>query len=586
MSEKATVIETDVLVVGSGPAGAASTLLLATYGVKTLCVSKYATTSRTPRSHITNQRTMEVMRDLGLELECEAMASPAELMGENVYCTSLVGDELGRVLTWGTHPQRRADYELASPTHMCDLPQNLLEPIMINHAARRGADVRFHTEFVSLKQDETGVMATVRDHLLDRQYDIRAKYLIGADGANSQVVDQVGLPVEGKMGVSGSINVVFEADLTKYVGHRPSVLYWVIQPGSSVGGLGIGVIRMVRPWNKWLCIWGYDIAGGPPDLNEAHARQIVHSLLGDSTIPVKIESTSTWTVNDMYATRLFDNRVFCMGDAVHRHPPTNGLGSNTSIQDAFNLCWKLSHVLQGKAGPELLATYNEERAPVARQVVQRANKSLGDFPPILAALGLFDTKDPEQMQRNIARLKEQSPEAQEQRAALRAAIDGTQYVYNAHGVEMNQRYQSAAIVPDGTPDPGFRRDSELYHAHSGRPGAPVPHVWVTRHGRRVSTLDLCGKGRFSLLSGIAGSPWVEAAAHAAESLGIDLDVHIIGPGQELEDLYGDFARVREIEESGALLVRPDNFICWRAMRWQEGSGDELRAALKRVLSVH
>ncbi|AQH05944.1 2,4-dichlorophenol 6-monooxygenase (plasmid) [Burkholderia sp. KK1] len=585
MSEKLDTIETDVLVVGSGPAGAASTLLLATYGVKTLCVSKFGTTSRTPRAHITNQRTMEVIRDLGIEDECVAKAAPSELMGENIYCTSLVGDELGRVLTWGTHPQRKADYDLASPTHMCDLPQNLLEPILIGNAARRGADVRFHTEFVSLTQDETSVTATVRDRLLDREYDIRAKYLIGADGANSRIVDQVGLPMEGRMGVSGSINVVFEADLTKYVGHRPSVLYWVIQPGSDVGGLGIGVLRMVRPWNKWLCVWGYDIADGVPALDEARALQIVHSLLGDATIPVKIESTSTWTVNDMYASRLFENRVFCMGDAVHRHPPTNGLGSNTSIQDAFNICWKISHVLRGLAGPDLLATYNEERAPVARQVVQRANKSLGDFPPILAALGLFNTKDPEQMQRNMARLKEQSPEAEEQRAALRAAIDGTQYVYNAHGVEMNQRYQSAAIVTDGSPDPGFHRDPELYHDHSSRPGAPIPHVWVTRRGRRISTLDLCGKGRFSLLSGIAGSQWVEAARHAAESLGVRLDVHIIGTGREIEDLYGDFARIRETKESGALLVRPDNIVCWRTSHWQEDSGDQLRTALSRVLSL-
>jgi 2,4-dichlorophenol 6-monooxygenase len=114
----------------------------------------------------------------------------------------------------------------------------------------------------------------------------------------------------------------------------------------------------------------------------------------------------------------------------------------------------------------------------------------------------------------------------------------------------------------------------------------VPHVWLTRHGRRVSTLDLCGKGRFSLLSGITGSPWLEAASHAAESLGIGLDVHIIGPGQELEDLYGDFARIREIEESGALLVRPDNIICWRAMHWDKSSGDRLRAALARALCAH
>ena len=577
------LVETDVLVVGSGPAGAASALLLATYGVRTICVSKFPGTSRTPRSHITNQRTMEVIRDLGLESECVALATPAALMGENIYCTSVTGDELGRVLTWGNHPTRKADYELSSPTSMCDLPQNLLEPAFIRQATLRGADVRFHTEFVSLTQDANGVTATVNDHLLHTRYQIRAKYLIGADGANSTVVSQLNLPLEGKMGVSGSINVVFAADLSEYVAHRPSVLYWVIQPGSSVGGLGIGVVRMVRPWNKWLSIWGYDLAEGPPNLDDEKATSIVHALLGNKDIPVKIEATSTWTVNDMFATRLSEGRVFCLGDAVHRHPPTNGLGSNASIQDAFNICWKLAYVLEGKAAPSLLETYSEERAPVAKQVVQRANKSLGDFPPILGALGLFDTQDPQQMQRNMARLKEDSPEAEDQRARLRGALDGTHYVYNAHGVEMNQRYASTAVVTDGSAEPEARRDFELYHQQSSRPGAPIPHVWLTRRGHRISTLDLCGKGRFSILTGISGAHWATAAKEAAKKLSVEIVVNQIGPGREYEDPYGDFARVRETEESGALLVRPDLFVGWRKAKWAETGGGELLAAMSRIL---
>ncbi|HKY21354.1 MAG TPA: FAD-dependent monooxygenase [Vicinamibacterales bacterium] len=576
-------VETDVLVVGTGPAGGAASVLLATYGIKVLCVSQYAGTARTPRSHITNQRTMEVMRDLGLEEECIRLATPAELMGENIYCTSVTGEELGRVLTWGTHPQRRADYELSSPTMMCDLPQNLLEPLLVGHATRRGADVRFHTEFISLRQDPEGVTAVVRDRLLGQEYEIRAKYLIGADGANSRVVEQIKLPLEGKMGVSGSINVVFEADLSEFVAHRPSVLFWVIQPGASVGGLGIGVVRMVRPWNKWLCIWGYEVSEGPPTLSEDKALEIVHGLLGDSSIPVKIEASSTWTVNDMYATRLSEGRVFCIGDAVHRHPPTNGLGSNSSIQDAHNLCWKLALVLQGKASASLLGSFNEERAPVAKQVVQRANKSLGDFPPILGALGLLDTKDPAKMRRNMDSLKEDSEQAHAQRASLRTAIDNTQYVYNAHGVEMNRRYISNAVVPDGTPDPGFIRDAELYHEHSSRPGSTVPHVWLTKKGHRISSLDLCGKGRFALLTGIAGSRWIDAARQVAREIDVDLVAHAIGPGREFEDLYGDFARLRGTEESGALLVRPDNIVCWRRARWSDVGQADLRSALAHVL---
>ena len=125
-------VETDVLIVGTGPAGAAAATLLATYGVRPLVISKYHWTARTPRSHITNQRTMEVLRDLGLEDEAKTLATPNELMGENTYCTSLTGVELGRLKTWGTQPGPSSDYETASPTRMCDLPQNLLEPILVD----------------------------------------------------------------------------------------------------------------------------------------------------------------------------------------------------------------------------------------------------------------------------------------------------------------------------------------------------------------------------------------------------------------------------------------------------------------------
>lgn len=575
--------ETEVLIIGTGPAGAAAASLLASYGISNIVINKFGWTAPTPRAHITNQRTMEVLRDLGVEQDAISLATPHGLMGDNTYCTSLAGEELGRIKTWGTHPLRQADFDLASPCHICDLPQNFLEPLLVGTAATRGTKVRFDTEYIAHEQDEDGVTVSLRDRLIDRTYQVRAKYLLGADGANSKVVADAGLPLEGTMGNSGSLNLVFEADLSRYVAHRPSVLYWIIQPGSDVGGLGIGVVRMVRPWYKWLAVWGYDIEQGPPELTEETATGIVRKLIGDPDIAIRIDSTSTWTVNDMYATQLSKGRVFCMGDAVHRHPPTNGLGSNTSIQDAFNLCWKLALVLRGKATPRLLESYDAERAPIAAQIVKRANKSLEDFPPILQALGLFDTQDPEQMRRNISALKDNSAEAAERRAALIDAIDNTHYVYNAHGVEMNQRYQSDAIIADGTPEPGFERDAELYHQASSRPGAHLPHVWLARDGHKVSTLDLCGKGRFALLTGIGGDRWAEAAQSVAADLGVDIDVHVIGPGQIYDDPYGDFARSRETTETGALLVRPDLMVAWRAQAVSDGARADLHAAMVRLL---
>lgn len=583
MTNSTPIAETDVLIVGVGPAGAASAALLSKYGIDNIVINRFAWTARTPRAHITNQRTVEVLRDLGLEEQAKKLAAPRELMGENTYCTSLTGDELGRVLTWGTEPGRRADYDLASPSVMCDLPQHLLEPLLLSAAGPKKSHVRYDTEYLSHVQDDDGVTVTLRDRLSGREYQIRTKYLIGADGANSKVVDDIDLPLTGKMGLSGSINVVFEADLSKYVAHRPSVLYWIIQPGSSVGGLGIGVVRMVRPWNKWLCIWGYDVEQGAPDVDEAMAVDIVRKLVGDESLEVKVESTSTWTVNDVYATHLQKGRVFAMGDAIHRHPPTNGLGSNTCIQDAFNLCWKLAMVLKGQAASSLLESYSAERAPEAKKIVKRANDSLQLFGPVMQALGLVDTRDPEQMRKNIAALKTSTPEASKRRAALVKAMDDTNIIYNGHGVEMNQRYVSEAVVPDGTPDPGFARDPEMYHQFSSRPGANVPHAWLTRNGHRVSTLDLCGNGEFSLLTGLGGETWIEAAQAVEEVYGVKVNVHVIGPGQGHEDPYGQFVKLRETTETGALLVRPDFIVGWRAHEVSDSATEDLLAAMARLL---
>ena len=364
-------ITTDVMIVGTGPAGGASAALLASRGVECLVINRYRWLANTPRAHITNQRTMEVLRDLGRVVEEEAYmhAAPQELMGENVFCESLAGEELGRMASWGTHPLSQAEHRLSSPTFMNDLPQTFMEPWLFKTACARGAQARLSTEYLSHEQDQDGVTVTCRDRLMDREFIVRARYLIGADGGNSKVAELCGLPFEGRMGVGGSMNILFRADLSRFVAHRPSVLYWVMQPGANVGGIGMGLVRMVRPWTEWLIVWGYDASQPPPVVDEAMATQVARQLVGDPELKIDLISANTWTVNDLYATRMQDRRVFVMGDAAHRHPPSNGLGSNTSIQDAFNLAWKLAMVVRGQAAPSLLDSYSEERAPIARQIV-------------------------------------------------------------------------------------------------------------------------------------------------------------------------------------------------------------------------
>ncbi|APH73280.1 FAD-dependent oxidoreductase [Aquibium oceanicum] len=579
-------ITTDVLIIGTGPAGSATAALLSTYGVENMVINRYRWLANTPRAHITNQRAMEVLRDLGRAVEDEVYlyGTDQDLMGENVFCTSLAGEEIGRMRSWGKHPLSRAEHLLSSPTHMNDCPQTYMEPVLFKTACSRGTQARMSTEYLRHEQDADGVTTTCLDRLTGKEITIRSKYFVGADGGNSKVAEYAGLEFEGKMGVGGSMNILFKADLSKYVAHRPSVLYWVLQPGSNVGGIGMGLVRMIRPWNEWLIVWGYDINGPEPEVDEAFAKKVARDLVGDPDLDVEITSVSTWTVNNMYATTLSNGRVFCMGDAIHRHPPSNGLGSNTSIQDAFNLAWKLAMVVRGQAGTRLLDSYQVERAPIAKQIVTRANKSIEEFGPIFKGLGLLDSIDPVKMQQNMDARCDDTADAEAQRTAIREAIAYKVYEFDAHGVEMNQRYRSEAIVTDGQAEPAFEKDAELHYQPTTWPGARLPHVWVFGpNGEKVSTLDLAGHGRFSLLTGIGGKGWNEAARAVGEELGIEISVQTIGPRQQWEDYAGDWARARETRDSGAVLVRPDHHVAWRSETIPDKPVDELRRVLTSIL---
>ncbi|MEU0312622.1 FAD-dependent monooxygenase [Nocardioides sp. NPDC006273] len=575
------VVTTDVLVVGSGPAGASAALFLSELGVDNIMITKYRWTANTPRAHITNQRAMEIFRDLGIEEQVLADATPHELVGDTVFCTSIAGEEIGRIRTWGTRPDREADYQLASPCLTVDIPQTYLEPILVRNATERGTQTRFSTEYLSHTQDDEGVTTIARDRLTGHEYKIRSKFLIGADGARTQVGADIDLPLEGAMDIAGSMNITFKADLSELVDHRPSVLYWVIQPGSNVGGIGTGLVRMVRPWDEWLIVWGYDINQPPPELTEEYAVKVIRDLLGMPDLEPDVTGYSLWGVNEMYATHAQKGRVFCAGDAIHRHPPSNGLGSNTSIQDSYNLAWKLAAVLQGYAEPSLLDSYSTERTPVAKRIVTRANQSAREFGELFEALGVVGLEG-EEMAKAIEERKANTPEGAAKRAALVTAMERKNYEFNAHGVELGQFYESNAIVSDGT-RPAPTGDEDLYHRMSTSPGAHLPHAWVGDNVEKHAMLDLAPYTQWTLITGVAGEAWEDAVAAVRSRVGIPLQAVVIGPGRRVTDLYFDWAKLREVEESGAILVRPDKHIAWRSISLPEDPAAALGEAVAALL---
>jgi 2,4-dichlorophenol 6-monooxygenase len=575
--------EAPVTIIGAGPAGLVTSLLLSKYQVRHVLVEKYPTMAHTPRAHIINQRTVEILRDLGLEDAFRRTAMPWDMMRNTVWHTSLSGLELARRQAWGTAPERHADYVRASPCEPGNCGQHLLEPLLLEAASRSiWADFLLGHECLSVEQDSCGVTATVRERATSQVRKVRSSYLVGADGARGVTVSAAGLEFLGEEGISASATIHFHADLSRFTARRPGTLYWNATAGSG-DFRGYGNLICHQPWHDWALVFSYD-----PQVLDAtdrgHAMERLRRVIGDDSVDIEIKNVSTWTINRLVARMYSAGRLFCVGDAVHRHPPTNGLGLNTSVADAYNLAWKLAHVVRGAADPALLETYSQERQPVGQQVVDRAYASIGDMRPITAALGFQSGQSEAEGTAALRGLYAPGPDGEARRTALAKAVEHTDYQFNAHGVEVGYRYRSGAIAGDGTAEPTPTRDPELYYEPTTWPGAHLPHAWLDDGGRRLSTYDIAGDGRFVLITGIGGEPWRDEAEHVAAQLGVRIDVAFIGTQDGYTDCYGDWRRQAEVGESGCVLVRPDLFVGWRAASADPGHTGKLRTVMEMLLA--
>jgi 2-polyprenyl-6-methoxyphenol hydroxylase-like FAD-dependent oxidoreductase len=549
-----------VVIVGGGPVGLAASLELSRYGVGSLLLERHESTTWHPKARNLNTRTMEIARGWGNTVHDELVSVnlPAGWTSQIIYTLTLAGEELGRMPTAG--------FSGRGPSVSPEIPllssQDIFEPIMRRGAEATGvAELRFGHEAGRIAQgaslDDDRVVVEVTERASGRTYEVEAEYVIAADGAESAIRRQLGIELEGPQGLGHFVNVYFYADLDPWVAQRPAILYFVVHPSAR------GVFQPLDARGRWLCQIAYD---GRPEALEGYTPERcvdwIRTAIGDDACEPEIRSIGTWTMNAAVAERLVQGRVVLAGDAAHQLPPTGGFGVNTGIQGVHNLAWKLALVRSGSAGRGLLDTYDVERRAVGRF---NADRSLENS-------------------RMVQQITAAAMGGGEGGSSPREAVAASRRYGNFLGMELGFSYESDAVVADGTEAPEVQ-DPVIDYAPCGRPGNRAPHVWLERDGERRSILDLFGTG-FTLLTEPGGQPWLDASAEAIVNCGIEIATYSIGAGGDFTDIDGIWAKQYGIAEGGAVLVRPDGHVAWRAAG---GSGREsaesLSSALRQVLGV-
>ncbi|KIW67551.1 hypothetical protein PV04_06795 [Phialophora macrospora] len=588
-------VETDCLIVGAGPAGASLACFLVNYGVKVMLISDAPGTTATPRAHLLNMAALECMRDLGLEDECLRLGNRGDCLDSIRWCYSMSGVEYGRIHAWGAGPAKSGEVADVSPCASLDLPQSALEPILIRYATTHGVTCLFNTSFQDVEHDSQGCLTSVVNKVTGHKFDIRSRYLFGCDGARSPVAAKIDLSYNVQPSGGVAYNILFDADLADIMRHQTGHLHWIMQPDTELEHGIAPVLRMVRPWDKWMLVVfpkpGVDIkAFGSDAKATGQVEDLLRATIGNDEIPFEVLDISSWRINETVAESYSKQNVFCLGDAVHRHPPVFGLGSNTCIQDAYNLAWKVAMAVRGKASPALLETYNAERQPVGQDLVKWSNELLRNHATVWGAIGMFEQDKEDRIKAN-KELSEASEAGKRRRQELFDAIERHRGEGDSLGMMMNQWYKSSALyLEDEGPLEPFTGNYLTQVRVSTYPGFRLPHAWLSKGkgvpSKEVSTVDLAGKNAFSLFTGHGGEQWKAAATSVGRKLGIRINAFAIGFGLDYADKYRDWTKRREVDEDGCVLVRPDRYVAWRAQRLSSTSCEEkLEHVLRSILCL-
>lgn len=518
------MIRTPVLIIGGSLVGLSQSLFLSWRGVSNVVIEKHRGSSLHPRATGFTEHTLEFYRAVGIADQIPENQPDFRLRRARVE--SLTG-KIIEELPWTPGRPDERDGTL-SPSTGAAIAQDRLEPILREAASERGADLRLGVEMLSFTQDKVGVTVLVRERDTQEEYEIRADYMIAADGADSSIRGQSGIDRRGVGALRTLQSVLFrcpEADAWLDRGIRQ---FEIEQPDFKA---------FLSTYNdgRWFVMFDDDRKREKEELETAIRRALGKAL------PFEIITFGQWELAGRVAERYRAGRVFLVGDAAHQLPPTRGgYGANTGIDDAYNLAWKLERVLDGSSDAVLLDTYSEERQP-------------------------------------IGWLRHQQTFARPDYASwVGDALKG-EALYGNMAMELGQLTRSSAIIGAGPELPPAAHPDEW----RGQPGTRAPHVWIERSGKRLSTIDLFTR-EFTLMT--ANPLWTEKANKVAAKAKLTLNTLLVG--RDVVFPSGNaFGVAFGTGDEGASVIRPDGLVAWRSKTTPDDDDLELEQTLRQVAVI-
>jgi 2,4-dichlorophenol 6-monooxygenase len=560
-----------IIVVGAGPTGLTAAILLRQRGYAPVVLDRRAGPTSYPAAHVANTRTIEILAEMGVAEQVWETGDTNAMSSLVVWLESMAGREYGILPIKGAVHDDRGPL---SAYRSVNIPQTKLEAILYERLVKLGGAVRYNCEVSDVREEGSQVFVSLKAEKGSEQSVLTCDWVLGCDGASSQVRRSIGIDMIGPKTIARFMTIYFEADLDRYRTNRKALLYWI--GGPAARGVFICFDEVGRKWAMLVPIGDLAV----DSFSDMSAIRIVQKAIGDLSAPITLNAVSSWNMSAQVATDFRRGRVLLAGDACHRFPPTGGLGMNTGIQDAHNLIWKLSAVIDCRAPETLLDTYEVERRPIAQRNTAQSVHNLQKMGMIDAALGIA-TLAPVAADAGegpitiwpaeLLGIDDGIENAAERRAQVQGAIDEqSEHFAQGAGLDLGFSYAQGAFVPDGSQPPSISPSTYRPDAH---PGARLP----------FSSPD--GRFQSSTLASVDGSAitlfaqdlrWAQVAALAADSSGCDIKTVFFGEGARdfgpmASDLLG-------ITKSGAVAVRPDGHVLWRARAWIESAGNDLAHA--------